>query len=395
MLAFRYRAAHADGSIESGTIRASTRDEAAAAIKAQGAWVLDVQSGMPGIANRRGPSLADLGLGLRLFASLLESGIPLPRALGALEEMAPETWAPALPTLRAAVQRGDSLTTALASAPLGLPPVVIGIMRAGEAGSGLAQAVRRSATLMESRAATRAAVRAALAYPAILATASLASMGLLVGVVLPRFAAIVRDLGQALPPTTQALLSLAQLARELALPGIVGLAIALIAWHRWVSTTSGRLAWHSALLSAPAVGGIRRAGAAAGFASALSALLESGVPIGAALRSAAEAAGDAAMAERITKARERIVQGSSIAASLAAEDAGTPTMLRLVHAGEESGRLAELLSHAAVLEHERADRALKSFVRLLEPALILAFGGLVAFVAAALLQAVYSVRPGA
>src|SRR5579871_4080027 len=103
MLAFRYRAANADGSIAHGTLRATTRDEAAAALRAQGVWVLDVQSEMPGVGNRRGPSLADLGLGLRLFASLLESGIPLPRALAALEELAPETWAPALPGLRDAV----------------------------------------------------------------------------------------------------------------------------------------------------------------------------------------------------------------------------------------------------------------------------------------------------
>ena len=68
-------------------------------------------------------------------------------------------------------------------------------------------------------------------------------------------------------------------------------------------------------------------------------------------------------------------------------------MVRLVRAGEESGRLAEMLARAAALESDRARRLLTSMVRLLEPALILVFGGIVAFVAAALLQAVYSVRP--
>jgi type II secretory pathway component PulF len=78
---------------------------------------------------------------------------------------------------------------------------------------------------------------------------------------------------------------------------------------------------------------------------------------------------------------------------MAATAAATPTVVRLVRAGEESGRLAEMLNRAAVLETERARRLVTGAVRLLEPALILMFGGIVAFVAAALLQAVYSVRP--
>jgi type II secretory pathway component PulF len=108
---------------------------------------------------------------------------------------------------------------------------------------------------------------------------------------------------------------------------------------------------------------------------------------------AARASGDASLTRRILTARESVVQGRRPSDALSEEAALTPTAVRLARAGEETGRLAAMLSHAAALERERAESMVRSAVRLLEPALILVFGGLVALVAAALLQAIYSVRP--
>jgi general secretion pathway protein F len=391
---YRYRAARPDGTIDHGAVRAVSPDAVSTLIANRGDWVIDVRPERIAWTRSRGLSAADLGLGLRLLASLIESGLPIARALGTLQDVAPDSWRPSLPAIRDAVHRGESLANALDGAPIAMPPVVIGIIRAGEAGSGLAPSVRRAAALMESAAATRASIRAALAYPLILSVAGAGAVMLLVGVVLPRFASILNDLGQALPPTTRIVLTAAQFARASAIPGLVAVIVATLVFHAWASSTNGRPQWHRFLLSAPILGTVRRSAAAARYAHALSALLESGVPAAVALRSAAAAAGDAAVSNCLLRARDRVVHGESIASALSAEDASTPTMIRLVRAGEESGRLAELLAHAAIIEQERAERSVKNAVRLLEPALILAFGGLVAFVAAALLQAVYSVRPG-
>jgi general secretion pathway protein F len=325
---------------------------------------------------------------------LLDSGLSVTRALAAWHNVAPDTWGPVLPGIHAAVQRGESLGTALANAPFGIPPVVVGIIRAGEAGSGLGAAVRRAATLMENAAANRAAVRAALAYPMILAVAGAGAVVLLVGVVLPRFARILADLGQPLPTTTQVVLDAADLARAYAIPSAVALVILLGVWFRWTATGAGRERWDAWLLSLPIIGPIRGSAAAGRYAQALGALLETGVPISVALRSAADATGDAAIGMRVLRARDRVVRGERLSTALSVERASTPTALKLVRAGEESGRLAEMLIYAATLEQEQAERAVKAGVRLLEPAMILLFGGLVALVAAALLQAVYSVRPG-
>ena len=390
---YAYRAARADGALEMGVLSAESRDAAARALEGRGLFPLELC-----VEREEGPkgrriSARDLALGFRVLATLLEAGLPMARSLAAMPELAPPSWGPALPEIERSVREGSSLTAALSQGPLLVPPVVLGIVRAGEAGSGLATAVRRAAELLEHQAAMRSAVRSALSYPALLATAATASVALLVGVVLPRFGTILADLGQSLPPTTRFVLSASTILRAWSPAALIALALMLVLWRAWVSTENGRERWHALLLEVPVLGAVRRSSATARTGAALSALLESGVPISVALVHAARASGDVALMQRLLNARESIVQGRRPSDALAQEGALTPTAVRLTRAGEETGRLAEMLSHAAALERERSESMVKSAVRLLEPALILVFGGLVALVAAALLQAIYSVRP--
>jgi len=182
---FAYRAARADGALERGVVAAADREAAVRALSSQGLWTLEMSAAASIKALGGRLSVADLALGLRVLATLLDSGLPVSKALSAMPELAPEAWAPALPDLARAVREGESLGTALDQSGLSIPAVVLGIVRAGEAGSGLAPAVRRAADLMEETAATRSALRAALVYPCILALAGTISVAILVGIVLP------------------------------------------------------------------------------------------------------------------------------------------------------------------------------------------------------------------
>src|SRR5207253_4584697 len=149
-----------------------------------------------------------------------------------------------------------------------------------------------------------------------------------------------------------------------------------------------------ALLTAPIVGPVRLALATARIARALAGMLAAGMPLLASLDAAGEAAGDGAAAARLARARERVASGAPLAATLEREGALAPSALQLIQVGESSGRLADMARRGGDLAALEAERGLKTLVTLVEPALIIAFGGLVAFVAAALLQAVYSIRPG-
>ncbi len=390
---YAYRAARADGAIERGVLSVDSREAAASALMNRGLFPMDVRLERASTVSKAALPPDDLAVGLRVLAALLEANVPLARALGMLDDLVPASWTPVLGSITESIRSGHSLAAALSSAPASFPPVVLGMLQAGEGGSGLATAVRRAADLTESTARTRAAIRSALAYPIILAFAGTASIALLVGVVLPRFGAILSDLGQPLPLTTRLALELASFARVAALPAFALLLVSIFLWRAWVGTSDGARRWASMMLAVPAIGAIRRSSATARACAALSALLESGVPFAQALVHGARATGDAEMSARILAARESIIGGQSVAKSLGEQHALTPTAVRLARAGEETGRLADMLAHAATLEADAASRSTKTLVGILEPAMILVFGAIVAFVAASLLQAIYSVRP--
>jgi general secretion pathway protein F len=117
------------------------------------------------------------------------------------------------------------------------------------------------------------------------------------------------------------------------------------------------------------------------------------VPLPNALLHAARAAGDAAISAHLLAARQAVIVGARPSQAIATHDAMTDVAAKLIRAGEETGALASMMAHAGRLEGERAAGRLRMVVTLLEPALILAFSGIVGLVAAALLQAIYSVRP--
>jgi general secretion pathway protein F len=391
---YRYSAVLPDGSRTSGSVFAESRDQALVSLQDRGWYPVKVGAATRLAQGKRTIPLGDLALGLRVLATLLDAGLSVKKTLAAFDDLAPESWEAGLAPMRDAVRDGKTLADALASSPLKVPPVVIGIVHAGEAGSGIAPAVLRAAEIIERSTATRAAIRGALAYPALLAIAGSLSMALLVGVVLPRFAAILTGLNQTLPRTTRIVLEAAAVMRIAAIPALICAAALLVAWMFWTKTAHGRAEWHAFLFALPFVGDLRRSAATSRAAAALASLLESGVPLASALPYAALASGDAAEEAMLSAARELIVHGERPSIAFKRTGSLTSTAVRLVRAGEESGRLARMLDHAALLEATRTEETIRAAVRLIEPALILAFGGAVALVAAALLQAIYSVRPG-
>jgi general secretion pathway protein F len=337
---------------------------------------------------------AELAIGLRVLADLLDSGLSASRALAALHQVVTGRFQAILPEIQESVRQGRSLGSALASPSAEIPAIVVGVIHAGENGGGLAPSVRRAADIMEEAAALRAAILGALAYPTLLFVSGAASVAVLVLVVLPRFATILGDMGQSLPRMTMWVLSGAALAKSAFIPSLVLCVLMLVAWNAWTSTDGGRRTWHEFLLAVPLLGQTRFAAATGRGCGALSALLENGLPLATALPLAGRATGDAALLARYADARQLLARGVSLGKAFDETAAVSDVAIRLTRAGEESGRLPAMLEHAARLERERATRLTKRAVQVLEPLLIVIFGAVIAVVAGALLQAVYSVRPG-
>ncbi|MEO8139369.1 MAG: type II secretion system F family protein [Gemmatimonadota bacterium] len=394
MIRFRYRAAEASGRLVRGVIAASDSAEADALLLARGLAPVETEPDQPGLTSRRGPSRGELATIFRSLSTLVEAGVPLERALGATAPLARSSaLRDMVEEARRHLREGKRLSAALQVADGLVPRVTLSLIEAGERGGRLDAALEQAARQLEQEAELLARVRQALAYPLILLVAGSVSVLVIVTVVLPRFARLLTEVGQVLPPATRLLLALSELLGRFGGFGLVGFLMAVGAFSAWRSTVQGRATVHRALQRLPLIGPLRHGFASARFSRALGGMLTAGVPILSALDSAHGAAADVAIGERLLRARRRIAEGEPVARSFAAEHALTDTTLQLIAVGESSGRLGDMTLRAADLAEREAESRLRGVVLLLEPALVLLFGGLVAFIAAALLQAVYSLRP--
>jgi type II secretory pathway component PulF len=391
--AYRYQAARADGRIITGRLDAPSATQAGATLAEQGLSPIALREA-PGRERRPAAARRDLALVFRSIAALAAAGVPLERALLASEPLAKGELRTAIAAARQELHEGRTLAQGLMASDGVVPAVVIGMIRAGERGGRLTRAIDEAAAHLEQEAALVAQVRQALAYPLLLATAGLASVLVIGTVVVPKFAALLGDLGDQLPMATRVLLDGSAFLSAHGVPLAAALVASVAIGTALARQPAGRLRLHHALVRLPVLGPIRHSLASARLTRALAGMLQAGMPLLAALDAARDAAGDAAVAARVASARERVAGGEPLARALEREAALTPMALQLLMVGESSGRLAEMCARAGDLAAGESERSLKTLVTLLEPAMVVFFGGLVAFVAAALLQAVYSIRPG-
>lgn len=394
MTAWTYRAVRADGRLVRGGLEAASERDAASRLRLQGLapLALAVQREPAPV---RAAALSELAVFFRAIATLSGAGLPLSRALLAAEGMVPARLSPVLRGCRERLAEGESLSSALGASSQHIPPDAIALLRAGERAGRLEATLVQLAEAFEATAIERAQLVQALAYPAVLATGGLISLVVVVFVILPKFAAMLADFGQQLPPATAMLLVAANALKRwwLAIVGVgivfEGAAASLLAREEYL------VRWQEVLLDAPGLGAIRTRRAASRGLRTLAGALASGMSLRSALAVAAEAGNDRAYCRRVRAAAALVEEGTALTAALIRCRAVPGPAAHLLGIGEGSGRLAELARKASDLLAAENQRAMQSFVRLLEPVLIIVLGGGVALVAGALLQAVYGLRPGA
>jgi type II secretory pathway component PulF len=389
---FRYQALRADGSRVNGEVEATSTGTAVTLLSRRGLLPVRVACISPaGLPCWRRPSRRSIATVLQSISSLVGAGVPLQQAIEASAALAPAGLRDAITRIEQRVREGSSLASA-ADAENGLfSEVTIGLLRAGERGVGLGTALDQAAQQMEREAESSARIRAALAYPTLLCAVGCISIALIAFFIVPRFEALVADFDGALPVASAVLLSVSEGLRSHPIPVVLVVLAPVLGGAALISRYPAH--FHRLLLQLPLIGGIRHGFATARAGRTVGTLLGAGTSAVTALETAARSVGDHAIRERLLEAGERVAEGSSISRALKIVSALTPTANRMTAIGEASGRLAVLLLQAAALEQRMAERRLESLVRILEPALILAFAAVVAFLAAAVLQAIYSVRP--
>lgn len=391
MTQYRYLAARPTGRCLRGLEDASSVRELEEALAGRGLVALECEP-MPE-RRRRTPPPRALATMFRSIADLRLAGVPLDNALKLTEALAAGPLLQSLRTARRKLAQGSSLADALADPPGLIPELVLGMLRAGERTGRLTPALRLAADHLERDAEVRARIQQALAYPAVLVAGGTLSFGIIGFVVLPRFAALLEELDQGLPPLAALLVTTVHLLEQwgwLIAVACVGLVVTL---YLWLQSERGRVLADRVLLDTPGVGSSRHAAASGRVLVALATGLEAGVPLLVALESAATAAGSRTVELRLHDAAVLLGQGRTLAGALRDSRAVPALALDLVAIGEGSGQLTQMCRRAGVLMGEQSERLLNNAVRFIEPAVVILFSGGTALLAGTLLQAVYGMRP--
>ncbi len=328
------------------------------------------------------------------LATLFEAGLPLDRTLAILEELAPNARVKTIVgDLLGSVRGGASLSEALAKHhPRPFSRLYINMVRAGEKGGVLEVTLRRLAEFLEARAAFAEAVASALAYPAVITAVGIGAIVFLMTFVIPRFATIFADVGQAVPLPTQILLSVSAITQQYWWAGVLLILAAVLAWRVWTGTPEGRLQWDQTLLRLPLAGPLTVRVETARFARTLGTMLKSGVPVMGALAVVGDMMTNQAIGRAVERLADGVKRGGTLAAGMQAEARFPALAIHMVRVGEETGRLEEMLLKVAETFEADVRTELKRVLGLLEPAIILAMGVLVAFIVVAMLLAIFSIN---
>ena len=329
----------------------------------------------------------------RELGALLAAGLPLDRSLSILGGMVEGgELSKIVRSLVEAVRAGKSLAVSMGEHPEVFPKIYVNMIRAGEAGGILESVLRYLTEYMESTLALKEDIKSALIYPLILATAAGISLIVLFVFVIPKFAAIFRDNGKALPWITKVVIGFSQFLAEYGWILLVVLCAAVVGALFYVRSAEGRSEWDRLSLRSPLIGDLLRKFETARFSRTLAALLKGGVPLLDALGTVQGVIGNRLLARAISQVQARVREGKGMARPLGDSGLFPPLALNMIAVGEETGKLESMLAEVAGYYDQEVKRSTKRMMALLEPVLILAMGLIIGIVVISMLLAIFSIN---
>ncbi len=395
MYTYAYQARDNHGKIIAGVQDAINEDNAITSLMSRGLMVLTINQKGAAKATKKATSVkeTDLVLFTRQLATMIDAGIPLVGALTALYESAdPRKQAnlrSVIGDITSRVQGGDSFNAALLKHPLIFNRLYISMVKAGETGGLLAEILDRLAGFLEASARLRKKIKSAMTYPvAVISIAILITIFLIVKVV-PVFAEIFKDFGKPLPAPTQFLVDVSDFMRNdwYWLIGII--AGTLFGIRMFMRTQRGKDLWNQWQLKLPVFGPLIHKISMSRFARTFAQLIRSGVPILETLEIVGGSAGNTVIENSIKSVSSDVEKGDNLSVAMSKKTIFPPMMLRMVSAGESTGKIDEMLEKMADFWDEEIEATLSALTSLLEPILIVVLGVIVGGIVIALFLPIF------
>lgn len=319
----------------------------------------------------------------RQFATMINAGLAMVRCLDILSEQTEDKkLQQTLIQVRRDVEGGATLSNALGKHPTVFSTLYTSMVKAGEMGGVLDEVLERLASFMEKDFSLKKKVKSALTYPVVILIMALAIVFFLVTYILPTFVSLFEGMNLTLPLPTKILIGITKGARDIRiiLPVMALFGLLSVAVGRYIQTPYGKRQYDLLKLNVPVFGLLNKKVAISRFCRTLGTLLSSGVPIMQALEIVGKASGNEIIAMTVTKIRDSIREGESIASPLGSSGMFPPMVTQMVAVGEETGNLDAMLSKISDFYDTEVEYLLASLTSMLEPIMIVGMGGIVGFI---------------
>jgi type IV pilus assembly protein PilC len=396
MAEFVWEARARTGEVRKGAMEAESEDAVNQRLRAQQLQPTKVKKKGKELKFQLGTGVSskDIVTFTRLFATMIDAGLPIVQCLDILQGQTDnKLFANVLRDVKSSVEQGATFSDSLRRHPKIFDHLYVNLVQAGEVGGILDTILNRLAVYIEKAMKLKRQVRGAMVYPSIVIVVFFAVLSILLVFVIPGFEKMFTDFGakDELPVLTQMVMTVSRLFIGNFLYMVLGLIGVFTALRYAYRTPNGKRRIHKLMMNAPVMGPVLRKIAVARFTRTLGTLLGSGVPILDALEIVAKTAGNVVVEEAIMYARLKISEGKNMAQPLAETGVFPSMVVQMVGVGEQTGALDTMLNKIADFYEDEVDVAVSAMTSLIEPVMMVGVGGTVGVVLIAMYLPIFSI----
>ena len=386
MASYAFKAVDLAGLPARGEVEADSKQAVADQLRERGLVVLDIADQAKSLDINlelfQRVKARDLTVMTRQLATMVSSGMTILRALYVLEaQTESKLLAAALLGVRKDVEAGLALSDALERHPKAFSPLYVAMVRSGETGGMLEDALQRIAHQLERDDSLRRQVRAAMIYPGVIVSFAILILIALVAFIVPVFEKVFKDFGGKLPAITKLTVGVSHAFTSYWYLIIAGVILAAVGFHRWRKSDWGRPQWDAFRLRIPfRIGDIVQKVSLARWSRTLSALMGAGVPILQALEITGQTGGNKVIERAMANVTTSVKAGGTLAAPLRESPVFPAMVVHMIGVGEETGALDHMLTKVADFYEDEVNAAVKALTSILEPVMIVVVGGIVGFI---------------
>jgi len=396
---YNYSVRDKSGKLVSGTLDAENSAAVANRLKAMGYSPISINEANAGLKKEikipgmgKKVKLKDLAIFSRQFATMVNSGLSLLRALTILTEQTDNKYlAGIIGDVRNDVETGNSLSAAMGRHPDVFPPLMVNMCKAGEVGGFLDSVMLQIANNYEAEVKLRGKIKAAMTYPTVVFVMAILAVTAMLIFIVPVFANLFKQLGGTLPAPTRVLVFMSHSLKMLLPMIIVGMIVGLIVWKKVKRKDQVRNVVDPLKLKVPVFGDLFRKVALARFARNLGTMMHSGVPILQSLEIVADTTGNVVLARAIRDVQDSVRQGESIAGPLKNHAVFPPMVVQMMAVGEDTGALDTMLHKIAEFYDQEVEATTEALTALIEPLMIAFLGGIVGSMIVALYMPIFKI----